>query len=216
VLPDPCPPRHRTHFEPSFLEPHASNDVVSYICLTILPGDSFRPPLTRRTKQSRWCMPGGGQSDKISHVDWADDHIDTVMSHIISPYHISIFTSMSYCCPISLIDLPYRYPIISCHSGGAGPCDFARHVIGCQLTQQTGAQNVLICTWPAMGLADIARHIIECRVTRNTRVTVAVYYDTACDGPDIYCSPRHRMTLDSRDDYSKCVSITSRSIFACP
>jgi len=30
------------------------------------------------------------QSDKISHIDMEDDHIDTVISHIISPYPISI------------------------------------------------------------------------------------------------------------------------------
>ena len=30
------------------------------------------------------------QSDKISHIDMGDDHIDTVISHIISPYPISI------------------------------------------------------------------------------------------------------------------------------
>jgi hypothetical protein len=42
------------------------------------------------------------QSDKISHIDMEDDHIDTVISHIISPYPISI-SRMS--------DLPTRSPI---------------------------------------------------------------------------------------------------------
>jgi len=30
------------------------------------------------------------QSDKISHIDMGDDHIDTVIFHTISPYPISI------------------------------------------------------------------------------------------------------------------------------
>ena len=37
------------------------------------------------------------QGDTISHIDMGDDHIDTVISHIISPYPISICH----------IDLPY-------------------------------------------------------------------------------------------------------------
>jgi hypothetical protein len=35
----------------------------------------------------RWGLV---QSDNISHIDMGDDHIDTVISHIISPYPISI------------------------------------------------------------------------------------------------------------------------------
>jgi len=31
-----------------------------------------------------------GQRDKISHIDMGDDRIDTVISHIISPYPVSI------------------------------------------------------------------------------------------------------------------------------
>ena len=33
---------------------------------------------------------GQGQCDKISHIDTEDDRIDTLISHIISPYPISI------------------------------------------------------------------------------------------------------------------------------
>jgi hypothetical protein len=29
-------------------------------------------------------------SDKISHIDMADDRIDTIISHFISPYPVSI------------------------------------------------------------------------------------------------------------------------------
>jgi hypothetical protein len=38
-----------------------------------------------------------GQSDKIPHTDMGDDHIDTVISHRISPYPISMRSS-----PISI------------------------------------------------------------------------------------------------------------------
>jgi hypothetical protein len=31
------------------------------------------------------------QSDKISHIDMGDDRIDTVISHIMNPYPVSIF-----------------------------------------------------------------------------------------------------------------------------
>jgi hypothetical protein len=57
----------------------------------------------------RMCLDGGVllQSDNISHIDMGDDRIDTVISSIMSPYPISI----------SHTDLPYRYRIISCHSG---------------------------------------------------------------------------------------------------
>jgi hypothetical protein len=36
------------------------------------------------------AVVGTHQSDKISHIDMEDDRIDTVISHIISPYSISI------------------------------------------------------------------------------------------------------------------------------
>ena len=41
------------------------------------------------------CCPappgrGGYQGDNISHIDMADDRIDTVISHIISPFPISV------------------------------------------------------------------------------------------------------------------------------
>jgi hypothetical protein len=81
--------------------------------------------------------PGARQSDKISHIDMEDYHIDTVISHIISPYPISIsrmtisIYRVSNRYPISHIGVPltsdlpyrspismsYRYRIISCHSG---------------------------------------------------------------------------------------------------
>jgi len=75
----------------------------------------------RRSGPGRYCSTrhrvpfdltseGSNQSDKISHIDMGDDLIDTVISHIISPYPISM----------SHIDLSYRYRIIFCHSGSNG------------------------------------------------------------------------------------------------
>jgi hypothetical protein len=40
----------------------------------------------KRLVKTVWLMVGGYQSDKESHIDLQDDHIDTVISHIISPY----------------------------------------------------------------------------------------------------------------------------------
>jgi len=40
----------------------------------------------RRT--TSWRPPRSPRRDKISHIDMGDDHIDTVISHIISPYSI--------------------------------------------------------------------------------------------------------------------------------
>ena len=37
--------------------------------------------------------PHVSQSDKISHIDMEDDHIDNVISHIISPYRSPISIS---------------------------------------------------------------------------------------------------------------------------
>ena len=45
---------------------------------------------------ARYRPPRRLLSDKISHIDMGEDHIDTVISHI---------------------HLPYRYRIISCHFG---------------------------------------------------------------------------------------------------
>jgi hypothetical protein len=39
---------------------------------------------------------GYRQGDKVSHIDIQDDHIDTVISHIISPYPISISRQYRY------------------------------------------------------------------------------------------------------------------------
>jgi hypothetical protein len=47
----------------------------------------------------------------MSHIDMGDDRIDTVISHITSPYPLSIFLRMSHSCTISHIDIPYRSPI---------------------------------------------------------------------------------------------------------
>ena len=47
------------------------------------------------------------QSDKISHIDMGDDHIDTVISHIISPCSISISRMMT----VSIYHIQYRYAI---------------------------------------------------------------------------------------------------------
>jgi len=47
-----------------------------------------------------------------------DDHIDTVISHIISPYPISIMNISIIDIPIDITlmsDLPYRSPILISH-----------------------------------------------------------------------------------------------------
>jgi len=53
------------------------------------------------------------RSDKISHIDIQDDRIDTVISHIISHYPISIsrMTISIWWMTISIYHIPYRYPI---------------------------------------------------------------------------------------------------------
>ena len=75
--------------------------------------EHFADLLTRRAPPNEFLLEaaaGPGQSDKISHIDMGDDRIDAVISHI---------------------DLPYRYWIISCHSGPGSrycsPCH--RHAI---------------------------------------------------------------------------------------
>ena len=66
------------------------------------------------SRQGPTLLPG--QSDNISHIDIEDDHIDTVISHIISPYSISIsrMTIWIYC---SQIEIPYPMSIFIsiCH-----------------------------------------------------------------------------------------------------
>jgi hypothetical protein len=69
------------------------------------------------------------QSDNISHIDMVDDQhsilsspLSLPISHIdIQDDHIDMagHTSISHLCPISHINLPYRYRIISCHSAHA-------------------------------------------------------------------------------------------------
>jgi len=51
--------------------------------------------------------------DKIPHVDTEDDHIDTVISHIISPYPISIswITKLTREIAILIYRILNRYPI---------------------------------------------------------------------------------------------------------
>jgi hypothetical protein len=70
---------------------------------------------TTHVQWSAWCK----QSDKISHIDMGDDHINPLLSHIISPYPISIsrMTMSIWWMTISINRVPYRYRIISCHSG---------------------------------------------------------------------------------------------------
>ena len=65
-----------------------------------------------RTPRTSRCRACSRQSDKISHIDTGDDRIDTDISHIISPYPISIWemTVSILTSPISLAHIPYRYP----------------------------------------------------------------------------------------------------------
>jgi len=94
-LPDVCSPRHR----------HAlctKSGCLSYV--------ATHQPM-------RWRGAYGGQSDKIPHIDMGDDHIDTVISHIIFPYPIStsrmtisiwwITISIYHICTIYHIDNPH-------------------------------------------------------------------------------------------------------------
>jgi hypothetical protein len=57
-----------------------------------LPRRGSRSLIPRRTAQvtDRVGEYRAGPSDKISHVDMGDGRIDAVISHIISPYPISI------------------------------------------------------------------------------------------------------------------------------
>ena len=57
---------------------------------------------------------------------------------------------------------------------------------------------------PRQGLLDIARHVIGCRLTQQARVQNASG-DEAGNVPGRYCSPRHRMPFDSRNEVSECV-----------
>jgi hypothetical protein len=52
------------------------------------------------------------QSYKISHIDMGDDHMDTLISHIISPYPISIsrMTISIWKITLSIYCIPNRYP----------------------------------------------------------------------------------------------------------
>ena len=48
-----------------------------------------------RSADEEYCLEVGSlgpwvQSDKISHIDMEDNHIDVVISHIIRPYPISV------------------------------------------------------------------------------------------------------------------------------
>jgi len=62
-------------------------------------------------------MADGGrgdlQSDKISHIDIKDDHIDTVICHIDIQYPISIsrMTISIWLTTISMYHIPHRNPI---------------------------------------------------------------------------------------------------------
>ena len=44
----------------------------------------------RRRWTAAWSSTAGRQSDKISHIDMGDNHIDIAISHISSPHSISI------------------------------------------------------------------------------------------------------------------------------
>jgi hypothetical protein len=50
------------------------------------------------------------QSDKLSYIDVGDDHIDNIISHIISPYPISISTMIIsiWLLTILIYHIPYR------------------------------------------------------------------------------------------------------------
>jgi hypothetical protein len=50
-------------------------------------------------------QPCAGEGDKISHIDMENDHIDTAISHIITPYPISMTMSHT--------DNPIGIPFVS-------------------------------------------------------------------------------------------------------
>jgi hypothetical protein len=62
-------------------------------------------------------------------------------------------------------------------------------------------------TWRAMGQAHIFRHVIGCHNTQQIRFKTSVN-DVAVTGSGKYRSLRHRMPLYSRNEGSKCVSMT--------
>jgi hypothetical protein len=81
------------------------------------------PPMRTPAKFPAACCPRGvlgptgcrAQSDKISHVDVGYDRIDTVISHIISPYPISTSRMTRRLYRYTISHLPYRYPISIFH-----------------------------------------------------------------------------------------------------
>jgi len=55
-----------------------------------------------------------------------------------------------------------------------------------------------------MGLADIARRVIGCHLIQETRVQKRVDDVAAkANGPGGYCTPRHRMSFNPRNEGSK-------------
>jgi hypothetical protein len=97
-----------THRLVHFSSPTASSHIVPETT-SVIPQRSSSSAITPSLSQLN-CLPTC-QSDKISHIDIQDDHIDTVISHIISPYPISIsrMTISILSSPISLAHIPYRY-----------------------------------------------------------------------------------------------------------
>ena len=55
---------------------------------TVRVGPDHSFPFQDNLTVHSWCA--GAQSDKISCIDMADDRINTIISHIISPYPILI------------------------------------------------------------------------------------------------------------------------------
>ena len=58
------------------------------------------------------------------------------------------------------------------HSPGLGLPHIARHVTGCNSTQEMRVQNAWLgsIAWQALDLADIARRVLARRLTQETRV----------------------------------------------
>jgi hypothetical protein len=115
--PPPNPSESRTAFPALFH--YLAHDNLSRL------GHSTKPTHTSyrcSRRVEKWTTVS--QSDKMSHIDMADDHIDTVISHIISPHPISISrmtisiwlyidmvdNHIDITHPISITHIPYRHP----------------------------------------------------------------------------------------------------------
>jgi len=75
-------------FTECFCGRHGSSSAEKWT--SVSPGPEAARRATRKLASTRGSTRSHGQSENISHIDTADDHIDSVISHIIGPYPMSI------------------------------------------------------------------------------------------------------------------------------